>query len=637
MYSDKTRLHPPSGEKPAGAVGRTVAFWSAGFAVLCGAAGIGATLAATQLGLSFALILTVSALTVALFAAAVFVIARNWGTRLSVPTDLLLAMPVEQDSHISTGSPLRDLEAACQAIAATVRQRLDKDAATIAELSRSRDNAISANLAKSQFLANMSHELRTPLNAIIGYSTLLQEDAISGGRSEEVADLGRVLEASRNLLELINDILDLSKIEAGRTSFQRSIVDIASLVTSAVSGFDLKRDGNGNRLEFEIEDHIGIMVGDGAKVRQCLLNLVSNALKFTRAGEVRLAVAAVERDGRESIEFTVADTGIGMTPEQVARLFQDNAGPADSNVSGPKLGLAITHRLATMMGGGVTVRSILNQGSVFTLSIPREMPRDIAADDELPFMETANTLRRETQKTALIIDDEPTAVDIMGRWLSRLGYAILSAEDGTKGLEIARAERPDVILLDIFMPGPSGYEVLEAIRADDAIKAIPVIIVSVSDDRARGLRSGASDILMKPVRPDQLEEVLDVYCKQVAGEILIIEDDADAGELIQRTAAQIGLAARRASNGEEGLEMARRHPPAAIVLDLSLPGMSGFDVLDAITADDRLRRIPVLIISGREISVSEHQAITRAGGIFHPKGNVSPRQIAQSLRLVVAQ
>ncbi len=636
MYSDTTRLHPPSGGKPAIAIGRLLAAWLLGLAILCGGAGVSATLAVAHLGPLPSL--ASCAILVAILAGAVFAMARHLGGRLSASADLLLAMPVEQRPETGVTPSLRDLEAAFQAVASTVHQRLDRDSATIAELSRSRDNAVSANLAKSQFLANMSHELRTPLNAIIGYSTLLQEDAIAGGRTEEVADLGRVLEASRNLLELINDILDLSKIEAGRTSFQRTIVDIASLVTSAVSGFDLKRDGNGNRLDFDIEDHIGIMVGDGAKVRQCLLNLISNALKFTRAGEVRLAVAAVERDGREDIDFTVSDTGIGMTPEQVAKLFQDTAGSADSNhASGPKLGLAITHRLATMMGGSVKVRSVVGQGSVFTLSIPREMPRDIAADDELPFMETAKTLRRETQKTALIIDDEPTAVDIMGRWLSRLGYAILSAEDGTKGLEMARAERPDVILLDIFMPGPSGYEVLDAIRADDAIKAIPVIIVSVSDDRARGLRSGASDILMKPVRPEQLEEVLDVYCKRVTGEILIIEDDADAGELIQRTAGQIGLAARRASSGEEGLELARHHPPAAIVLDLSLPGMSGFDVLNAITADDRLKRIPVLIISGREISVSEHQAITRAGGIFHPKGNVSPRQIAQSLRLVVAQ
>ena len=236
MHPDETRHHPPSGEKPAGAIGHRLALWSAGLAIICGSAGIGAALAATQLGLPAAALLAGSALTVALLAAAVFGIARHWGQRLSAPADLLLAMPVEQGPNVSAASPLRELEAACQAIAATVRQRLEKDAATIAELSRSRDNAISANLAKSQFLANMSHELRTPLNAIIGYSTLLQEDAISGGRSDEVADLGRVLEASRNLLELINDILDLSKIEAVRSLFPRAIVENDSLVTSALSG-----------------------------------------------------------------------------------------------------------------------------------------------------------------------------------------------------------------------------------------------------------------------------------------------------------------------------------------------------------------------------------------------------------------
>jgi CheY-like chemotaxis protein len=484
----------------------------------------------------------------------------------------------------------------------------------------------------------MSHELRTPLNAIIGYSTLMQEEAVAAGRTQEEQDLGRVLGASRRLLGLINDILELSRIEAGRTALERSIVDVASLAQSAAASFDPVRDGNLNRLEIEVADDVGILLGDAGKIRQCLLNLIGNALKFTREGEVRLTVRAAQRGGVDTVEFEIADSGVGMTPEQIDQLFHDRCEPTIGGPStAPKLGLVITHRLATMMGGAIAVRSIVNEGSVFTLSIPRDTPRD-APDGDVPAVAPAATSRRAVaEKTALVIDDDPTAIDIMRRWLSRFGYAVIAANDGPGGLALARSERPDVIILDIFMPGPSGYDVLEAIRADAALAAIPVIVVSVSDDRARTIGCGASDMLMKPVPPERLRDVLDVYCKRIDGEVLVIEDDADAGELIRRSAAQIGLGAVLATSGEQGLEIARARLPAAIVLDLGLPGMNGFDVLAAIEADPRLKDIPVLIVSGREISVSEHRAITQARGIYHPKGYATPRQIAESLRMAVAR
>ncbi|MGZ8281515.1 MAG: response regulator [Allosphingosinicella sp.] len=564
--------------------------------------------------------------------------------QIAVPADALLrVLPADDQRRLvdtagETATADENLPGErLKALADAIMRRISRGATQISDLVRARDDAETANLAKSHFLANMSHQLRTPLNAIVGYATLLQEDAIAAARAEQVSDLGRVLQASRNLLELINDMLDLSKIEVGKTTFQRSIVDINSLTKSITASFDLAQQGNANTLAVFVQDEIGIMIGDAGKLRQCLLNLVGNALKFTSEGEVRLKVSAVERDSAETIEFMVADTGIGMSPAEAANLFRDTAVDAtESAASGARLGLAITHRLATMMGGSVSVRSAPGKGSVFTLTVPREMPRSVPAEDILPFIQRGNDLAATAEKKALVIDDDPLARDLMRRWLSRLGYSILTAETGEAGFELAREHKPNVIILDVLMPGIDGYQVLEMLRADKELSTIPVVIVSVCDDRSAALKAGACEALTKPVQPKALEQVLDVYCKQMKGEVLVIEDDPDSGTLIQRTAAQVGLKARVARNGEEGLELIRRRPPAAIVLDLNLPGMSGFQVLDALQADDRLKHIPVLIVSGQDISSQQHQAIERSGGVFHSKGT-SPREIAQSLRMAVSR
>lgn len=611
-----------------------------GFGLIAFALGAAAFLLANRSGFSVAGLIA-PAIAFAVASGAGCWLALRSARLFSAPANALLGYVEPDGQWLGTEGAYRsadELAAEFASLAAAVQHRLDRDDQRLDELMRARDDAQNANIAKSQFLTNMSHQLRTPLNAIIGYATLLQEDATAAGETGHVADLGRVLHASRNLLELINDILELSKIDVGKTSFQRAIIDVASLIRSVTTSIDLDQQGNGNSFETQVESGIGIMVGDGAKIRQCLLNLVSNALKFTHEGQVRLIVTGADQDGADMIRFTVSDTGMGMSPELVSQLFRDRAPDRGDSTSGPKLGLAITHRLATMMGGSVSVRSLPGKGSVFTLSIPREMPRNIPSEDVLPFIEKGRMEQGKIgDRTALIIDDDPSAIDLMGRWLKRLGYRIISAEGGENGFALAREHKPDLIILDILMPGMDGYEVLEALRADQDTAKIPVVVVSVCDDRSGALRAGAAEWLMKPVKPKLLEQVLDVYCKRLDGEILVIEDDPDSGALIQRTAGQIGLGCRIARDGEEGLAMIRANPPAAIVLDLGLPGMSGFQVLEELGADRKLNRIPVLIVSGHEISVAEHQAIEKSGGIYHPKGNTSPREIANSLRMVVSR
>jgi len=225
---------------------------------------------------------------------------------------------------------------------------------------------------------------------------------------------------------------------------------------------------------------------------------------------------------------------------------------------------------------------------------------------------------------------------LMRRRLCQQGFNVITEGDGDSGLRTARARRPDLIVLDVFMPGKSGYEVLEAIRADDEIGSTPVIMATVDDDRLKGLRLGATDVLVKPVPQEQLTGVLSVYRGGVEGEILIIDDDPDASELVSRTAAQVGLKSRRAANGMEGMAMISARRPAAIVLDLTLPDLDGFEILALLARDAELRKIPVVVFSARCVTIAEHEALARAGCTYYTKGQCSPREVAQSLKLAVA-
>jgi signal transduction histidine kinase/CheY-like chemotaxis protein len=564
---------------------------------------------------------------------------------LAAPVEALLDVTLcdgrfsPREVGVSDHAPgdLRRLGKEFAALRATLTGRVEAYSATIAELVRTKEQAQGANVAKSQFLANMSHELRTPLNAIVGYATLLQEDATAEGRSEVEADLARILDASRRLLELINDVLDLSKIETGKTAFQRTIVDVRGLVQSAAATFD-GGARQGNSFDVEIAADAGIMIGDETKVRQCLLNLLSNAFKFTKEGRVSLSVSGFSEGGIEKIRFAIADSGVGISEEQLAHIFEpftQGDGSAVRQFGGSGLGLAVTRRLARMMGGEVRASSRLGEGSTFAIELPRELPRK--DDNEAVEARSAGVAdEREFDRIALVIDDDESAVNLMRRRLSRYGYGVIAAGTGEAGLEMARAEKPDLIVLDIFLPGKSGYEVLEAIRADEEIGGTPVIVATVDDDRIRGLSLGATEYLVKPIPQEKLAEILNVYHQPIEGEILVIDDDPDSAELIARTAGQLGLKTRRAADGLQGIKMIEESAPAAIVLDLTLPGMDGFQILETLRLDPKLRSIPIIIVSGRAITVPEHNAIAQSGCTFYAKGECSPRQIAQSLKTVLA-
>ncbi len=580
-------------------------------------------------------------------AVAARVVARAIVRATITPLELLIGQLEPEDLaafHWQSGEALSrsQIAADTKLLKRRIREIGRRARETIGELEQAREQANQQNIAKSQFLAAMSHELRTPLNAILGYAMLLHEDAADAGNTATMADLDRIQHAGRTLLALINDILDLSKIEAGRTTVSRVVIDVKALVASVVATAGTDAPPNGNRFSMTVDDGVGIMIGDVDKVRQCLSNLISNAFKFTRDGEVELTVAPVERDHQSWIGFTLRDTGIGIAPQHLDRLFeafQQLDGSPARQFGGTGLGLAIVRRLARIMGGDCTVDSVAGQGSTFRLLLPmgdavmrRDLPDlpDAVAEDSR-FVETPSA-----EHTALVVDDDPAAIDLMQRWLSRMGYSVLSTNSADAALDLARLHMPDFILLDALLPGRTGYDVLQELRRDPRIGHIPTILVTIDDDRARGLRSGATDYLRKPVTETQLRDVLDVYRLRASGEVLVIDDDDDAADLLTRCVAQVGFSTRRAINGVQGLTMAADIRPDAIVLDLAMPAMNGFEVIDRLARDDALRDVPLIVVSGCDITLDEHRGLAAAGHRFFPKAASTPREIAQALKELVA-
>jgi signal transduction histidine kinase/CheY-like chemotaxis protein len=385
----------------------------------------------------------------------------------------------------------------------------------------SNDTAREANKAKSVFLANMSHELRTPLNAILGYSEMLAEDAQASGRSELVADLQKIQAAGKQLLGLINGVLDFSKIEAGKMKLYLETFDVARVVEEASMTARPLVQNNGNRLEVRCPDDIGALREDMTKVRQVLLNLLSNAAKFTEKGVVTLEVWREKRVDGIWVFFRVSDTGIGMTPEQLDRLFQPFT-QADAATSrkygGTGLGLALCQKFCTMMGGDITVESRPGEGSAFTVRLPGEIENfdgeatsvrvTTLANVRIADLAGSTELAEGPPQVVLVIDDDPSVLDLMQRICSKAGFRVVTTRSGEEGLRLAREKKPDLITLDVVMPGMDGWSVLEALKKDDAVARIPVVVVTIADERDRGIALGAEDYFVKPVDHERLVSAL---------------------------------------------------------------------------------------------------------------------------------
>jgi signal transduction histidine kinase/DNA-binding response OmpR family regulator len=491
------------------------------------------------------------------------------------------------------------------------------------ELARAHQQALEASRVKSTFLANMSHELRTPLNAVIGYSELLQTLAVKNNQTDTLADLQKITRAGKHLLALINDVLDISKIEAGKMQLFLETLDVAQLTQDAMTTVQPLVEKEGNRLEVHVADRLGTMRADLTRVRQCLFNLLSNACKFTKQGTITLKVAREEAAGRDWIVFEVRDTGIGMTPEQVSRLFQVFT-QADASTTrkygGTGLGLAITRSLCRLMGGDIAVASAPGQGTTFTLRLPAvvdEVPAEtVQAPVAAPTPAEPAPVVPPGRPTILAIDDDPAVGELLTRFLAREGYALTVAASGTEGLRLAREVRPRAIILDVLMPGMDGWATLTALKADPELARIPVVLLTIVDDKGMGLALGASDYLTKPIDAECLTAVLKKYeAAAEARSILVIEDESDTRALVSRLLREQGWAVREAANGCAGLECVAELPPDLILLDLMMPEMDGFEFILELRRREAGREVPVVVLSAMEITRQDQARLLGNGHV----------------------
>jgi len=523
----------------------------------------------------------------------------------------------------------------------------DEIMSSIAALQAARSVAEKANQAKSVFLANMSHELRTPLNAIIGYSEMLQEEAADTGQEDFVPDLQKIHSAGKHLLGLINDILDISKIEAGKMDLYLETFPLSVLIQEVVSTVQPLISKKGNHLEVRATANLGAMHADLTKVRQNLFNLLSNAAKFTENGTIILSVTYQSFDASDWVEFRVSDTGIGMTAEQLSKLFQAFA-QADASTTrkygGTGLGLAITRKFCQMMGGDVTVESEYGQGTSFIMRLPalvidpktQQSPLISGAtsakeDEEIETLGSGSSL-------VLVIDDDPAVRDLMQRFLAKEGFRVKGANSGEQGLELARELHPDAITLDVLMTGKDGWQILAALKADPTLAAIPVIMLTLVDDKNLGYALGAADYLTKPVEREQLIAVLQKYRRLPnTAPVLVIDDDQTTRQMLRRILEKEGWPVVEARNGQEGLARIIEHTPALVLLDLMMPEMDGFEFIEQVRQNSHLPKIPLVVVTSKDLTSTEWEKLNLAMIKVFQKGSYSREELVLQVRELIGE
>jgi signal transduction histidine kinase/CheY-like chemotaxis protein len=564
--------------------------------------------------------------------------------------------PAELDHLVARHDESGRLARAFQGMAREIRAREASQAEwnrnlerTVAErtadLVAAREAAEEASRTKSTFLANMSHELRTPMNAIIGYSEMLIEEAEDLGQPGFVPDLRKINGAGKHLLGLINDILDISKIEAGKMTLYLEEFAVSAMVAEVGATIRPLVEKNGNQLAIECPADLGPMRADVTKVRQTLFNLLSNAAKFTHDGRISLMVAPAERGGARCLAFSVADTGIGMTPEQMGKLFQAFV-QADASTTrkygGTGLGLAISRRFCVLMGGDITVASEPGRGTVFTAVIPVRVREDAGADPAAAAPAagpggSAPEMPGPAAPLILVVDDDPTVVDLLSRSLMREGYRVRTSLDGRDALALARDLRPRLITLDVMMPSMDGWSVLAALKADPATHDIPVVMASIVDDKQMGYSLGAAEYLTKPIDRDRLSTILARHAPHAIGRLaLVIDDLPDNREVLRWTLEGQGWQVIEAEHGRSGLEQFEARHPSLILLDLAMPVMDGFEFLRELRHRPAGRTVPVVVVTAKELTPEERNLLRACVEQVVQKGAIGPETLIDEIRAQVA-
>ena len=545
---------------------------------------------------------------------------------------------------LSRAFPIRDESGTVTLYFGTNTDVSDQKAAE-ADLLRAKEIAEGANRTKTMFLANMSHELRTPLNAIIGYSEILQEEVEDRGMTELIPDLKKIHGAGKHLLSLINDILDLSKIESGKMDLYLETVGVDEMVRDVVATIQPLVGQNDNTVDVHIAPDVGSMLADVTKVRQSLLNLLSNASKFTRDGVITVDVQrrAANNGSADEVFFSVSDTGIGMTDEQQTKLFEVFT-QADATTTrrfgGTGLGLALTRRLCRIMGGDVEVESKPGLGSTFTIRLPAQMSQEgVGASDgdtdrdRLPAESAHGEL-------ILVVDDDQAARDLITRFLVKEGYRVRTASDGAEGVRLAGELFPAAITLDVMMPRTDGWQALALLKADPVLSDIPVIMLTMVNDQNIGFQLGASDYLTKPIEKTRLAAALKKHarCAQVPCRVLLVEDDTVTRELMRTMLEKENWTTVEAENGRVGLERLKESVrPDLILLDLMMPEMDGFEFAARLRANPEWREIPVIVLTAKDITAEDRQKLNGGVDKILQKSSFSREALLSELRETIDQ
>jgi len=507
----------------------------------------------------------------------------------------------------------------------------------IQELEQSNAALIEANKHKSVFLANMSHELRTPLNSIIGFSELLS-DARDGQFDDATRKrfVGQITTSGKHLLGLINDILDLSKVEAGQMELRLNMMSVAESVDQVIKTIEPLAAKKSIALQSTVVD-AGDVLADPGKVKQMLLNLASNAIKFTPDGGT-VTISALRM--KDTLEISVADTGIGIAEADQKSIFQEfhqlDQGPGRKH-EGTGLGLALTRRFARLHGGDIRVTSRVNKGSVFTLSLPIRRAGIPAVEPLVPLAKNGHG----SGPLVLVVEDDPAAAELLTRQLLAAGYRTEVARTGTEALAQARRLQPAAITLDIILPEVDGWEVITRLKSDERTSSIPIVVVSVVDNPELGLALGAIDYLVKPIEANDLIQRLNRFNLKRASatdaiRVLVVDDEPANRTLLTRALEPAGFTVVPASGGREAIELAKSMKPDLVLLDLMMPEVTGFDVVEALRADEATRDTPIMIVTATNLTEADKRLLNGRVSKILSRGSVATTDIVGLLKRVVA-